>query len=172
MFRRSLFVLLVVGGCGSPFPPPDSCFALSPDTPGAGTVDSLAIGPTEEQLWRPLLDGDFPTLLIDEPCAIIMRLGVTGSPPPDCLAQTTIVNWMGHGQTARDTTPRHTYPQEDGSRRTHDMYLMLGSCDGPNGIIVDVTVIAGQKMITRHFDRTRPPPFDLGVAADLRPPAD
>jgi hypothetical protein len=82
---------------------------------------------------------------------LVFRIAVTGAAAPSCLAQQTTVSDVELGVIGHDFTPRHTYPLGDGSRVTHNLYIVLDA-DLDD---LEVTTQVGKQSVTRMLGGVR-----------------
>jgi hypothetical protein len=145
--HATLIALSLLAACGPGAngpPPPDSC--LSGQSAGVDSVYLQPAGPTT---------GGQGALMM------VLRIGVTGANPPACLAQSTSVELdtpPTHFGVGGSSVPLNTYAQPDGSRLTHDLYVVLSS--GGFSARYIITTRVGALSVTGHY----PPLFDMSGA--------
>jgi hypothetical protein len=112
------------GGCGPGVPEPDRCDHL----PTSVRVDSLELGSgNPDSLFQPWADeAVIPVTTGGQGSAMFpVRLRLRGPSVPACLPQRTVVTNVVGGTVALEASPLKTYEQEDGSRLTRTLWLVL-----------------------------------------------
>jgi hypothetical protein len=147
----TLIALSLLAACGPRAngpPPPDSCLLGQ----SAG-VDSVYLEPAGIATG-----GQGASMMV-------LRIGVTGVNPPACLSQSTSIELdtppTHYGVVGGTSVPLNTYAQPDGSRLTHDVYVVLSS--GGFGARYIITTRVGALSATSPY----PPLFDMSGAIPI-----
>jgi hypothetical protein len=161
--RWAAGLLAAVALSACPQPPPAPPTTGTCDAPGAGAVSTLEVGYAVELTpdFKALHDGDaLRTIWGDQGSEMIpLRLRVAGAAPPACLDQKTTVADEQGAPTSSLSVAVPTFAEDDGSRTTHSLYLVLSH----SPMVATVTASAGgqQASVTLY----RQPP-DLGAPDD------
>lgn len=170
MMKRLLAALAIANmgvtcGPGNSGPPdPDSC-----DVPQTRTLAGVEIGGADD-VFTPFVDDQVVTLTLGPQggAMLPMRLRITGTSLPDCLAQSTTIR-VGAEVIATSELPLKTYVEADGSRTTKANYVVL-YYEPADGTELTVTTMAGGQSTTRSLYLN-----EVGVMPDAAvppPPAD
>lgn len=96
---------------------------------------------------------------------IRVRIRVTGAHAPACLGQLTGLS-SGSFSRGSDDVPRVTYAQPDGTRVTHNMFIVLDPSynDAPNVLTTTVGGLTARVMLDQGPDLGIPSAHDLGTS--------
>ncbi|HUH00452.1 MAG TPA: hypothetical protein VML75_00575 [Kofleriaceae bacterium] len=129
------------GGCNGGFAT-DSC-----DTPATGAAAMLEIGSVEEGPFNPWAEGQVvPAVFGSQGGTMIpVALRLRGPDVPPCLFQDTqVLHYTTRELIDSTSSPVRTYGQDDGSRTTKSMYMIMRYDTNLGDAVRVVATAAGQ----------------------------
>lgn len=127
------------GPGGDPIPEPDTC-----NSGQVGSVGAIEIGDPDESSFVPLGNGDAVNFAVGGQGTDMLpiRIRISGSDLPECLAQSTRVVYDGN-TIATESSPLQTYEDEAGTRATRAVYVIMADIPPTSGDSFDVSTTVG-----------------------------